>query len=139
MGVWNARNKLLFENIHQTPGELIDIVKQWLQEYMIVQLLPNGGGQKCMIVEKWRPLESGYCSIAVDGAFKRELAGAGVIIRDAEGDVLAAMAAGLHGVTEAGHAEILGIWGGMELANESMITNSVIESNCSTVGFFLYK
>lgn len=55
------------------------------------------------------------------------------VIRDEKGEERVEMAASLMGVTEAEHAELLGIWNGIALAKDLSLRKVVIESDCASI------
>lgn len=61
--------------------------------------------------------------INVDGAFNGGSAGAGVIIRDHGGEIIASIAYNLNGDQEAAHANLYAIWKGVLLAQELCISH----------------
>lgn len=69
----------------------------------------------------------------MDGAFKGNKAGIGVVIMDHVGEVVATMAANLQGVVEAAQTEKLAIWNGIQLAKDLLLYRFPIESDCATV------
>ncbi|KAI5672750.1 hypothetical protein M9H77_13114 [Catharanthus roseus] len=73
----------------------------------------------------------------MDGAYKPDTAGEGVIIKDHDGDVRTTMAMHLPGIKDANHAEIIEIWCGLDLAKELLYSNLIIESDCSLLVYKL--
>lgn len=96
-------------------------------------VLPPGRVAAGRLEEQWKKPLAGVFWVAVDGAFKGEQAGAGVIIRDETGGVIAVMAVRLHGITEAAHAETLAIWKGIELARELLLPSIIVELDCGLI------
>ncbi|KAI5673671.1 hypothetical protein M9H77_14035 [Catharanthus roseus] len=83
-------------------------------------------------LQKFGPIEArSWYKVSVDGAFKSNGAGAGVVVRDDVGEITATTAMRLHGIKDANHAEIMALWSGVILARELMFSNLIIEPDCS--------
>lgn len=70
----------------------------------------------------------------VDGAFKGERTGVGVIIKDEEGWICHSYGKNFRrSYYKDAHAELLAIWKGIEFAKELGLSNIWIESNCAPI------
>lgn len=72
----------------------------------------------------------------MDGAFKSNGAGAGVVIRDNVGEITATTAMRLHGIEDANHAEIMALWSGVILARELMFSNLITDDRFGVGTFY---
>ena len=66
----------------------------------------------------------------VDGAFDKNKAGIGAVVRDGKGEIIAAMATPIQNIHEAEHLEAIAIAQGIEFANDLSLTGFCIESDC---------
>lgn len=69
----------------------------------------------------------------MDGAYKGDLAGGGLIIQDGQDKFCIAMAANIHGVTNASHAEFIAFWKGVEMTKELGLSKVVFKSDCAPI------
>lgn len=58
--------------------------------------------------------------------------------RDEAGEMIAVMAVNLIGISDGGHAELMAIWKGMELAKDLGLPKVIVESNCAPVVHKIY-
>ncbi|KAI5672569.1 hypothetical protein M9H77_12933 [Catharanthus roseus] len=104
-----------------------------LSSHLCVPLSKTNMGIWWTAESRWKPTLEGEYRVGVDGAFKGNKAGIGVVIMDHVGEVVATMAANLQGVVEAAQTEKLAIWNGIQLAKDLLLYRFPIESDCATV------
>ncbi|KAK1660876.1 hypothetical protein QYE76_049035 [Lolium multiflorum] len=87
------------------------------------------GRQK--VRKKWMRPEPGVAKLNTDGAFARDGAAAGMVLRDHQGDMIFAACRMLRHCSDATEAELLAIEEGLSLALQWTTSKIVVESDCA--------
>ena len=90
--IWNHRNWLRLNKKGIEMDKIFSAAKEYLSEFQLKLLKPVPKSSKASI--RWRPLVGELYKTNFDGAVFRESgeAGIGVVVRDAKGEVIAALA-----------------------------------------------
>ena len=91
---WNARNSWLFKGKKDNPQILVSKAEAVLEAYRRTQLpaAAHIGNQQSLVQKAWNPPQRGYFKVNVDAATnsEKQISGLGAVIRDENGNVLAA-------------------------------------------------
>ncbi|XP_071909820.1 uncharacterized protein [Coffea arabica] len=130
--IWHARNKLLFEGICMKTEVTVDWVRAYLREFnQRKKKNENGAGQE--LVKKWQPPARNLLKINVDAAWSEEKAGIGIIVRNENGEIMAAMAEGIGKMLSIELAELVAVSIGLQWAKEVGIGAFILESDLVNV------
>ena len=99
------------------PQVVVEWAKSYLMEFIKAQEESKFSGSK-ELIGQWHPPEQGLLKINVDAARTPEEVGIGVIVRDDEGQIMAAFAERIGKTSSAEFSEILAVIKGLEWAKE---------------------
>ena len=143
--LWCNRNEIYHKGEAKTRLEVARSAADYLQEFWsateqhesfasdLVQ--PLGDRQEILQNSVWAPPHSGLCKINVDGALfpTKKLAGIGVVIRDQQGRLLAALCRKIRAQMGALEVEAKAYEAGVLLARHLGLRNGVLEGDSVTV------
>ena len=137
--VWHRRNKSRLQTATMPLDRLAVFAKNYMQNYVdrIGQPVPHV--RKSATTVCWRPPCENWVKINFDGALfgESESAGIGVVIRNSEGEIMAALFEKIVKPQAAELMEILAARRAVLLSTETGFYNSVFEGDSSTVIKFL--
>ncbi|KAF5469518.1 hypothetical protein F2P56_013583 [Juglans regia] len=127
-GLWNRRNKLMFENKKVSPEQAIDHALSMYQEHLSASyehkrgLLPQ-----C----RWQPPPAGVLKLNIDGATFHEQcrSGVGMVLRDERGKVLLTASKPKHDVSDPIEIEFLAVLRGLQICFPLGISELEVESD----------
>ena len=139
--LWCNRNEIYHQGEAKTGLEMAHSAANYLQEFWsaietheastfdLVQ--PLSDRQENLQNSDWVPSHSGQCKINVDGALfpTKKLAGNGVVIRDQQGKLLAALCRKIRAQMGALEVEAKAYKAGVLLARHLGLRNGVLEEN----------
>ncbi|XP_024200495.1 uncharacterized protein LOC112203810 [Rosa chinensis] len=113
--IWKNRNSQLWEHQRQHASEAVLLTMGWYEEFKKVNVQPTESRRQLV---KWTRPQANWMKVNCDGAYQlaTRKGGAGVVIRDANGDFQAGAARLLPLVTSPFHAELMVLKEGINLA-----------------------
>ncbi|XP_062020639.1 uncharacterized protein LOC133737027 [Rosa rugosa] len=128
--IWKNKNSQLWEHKRQHASEAVLLTMGWYEEFKKVNVQPTEIRRQ--LVTWTRPQEN-WVKVNCDGAFQpaTRKGGAGVVIRDANGDFQVGAARPLPLVTSPFHAELMVLKEGINLAVALQHEQVLFESDSS--------
>ncbi|XP_061999126.1 uncharacterized protein LOC133716429 [Rosa rugosa] len=107
-GIWKNRNSQLWEHKRQHASEAVLLTMGWYEEFKKVNVQPTEIRRQLV---KWTRPQGNWVKVNCDGAFQpaTRKGGAGVVIRDDNGDFQVGVARLLPLVTSPFHAELMAL------------------------------
>ncbi|XP_030970640.1 uncharacterized protein LOC115991023 [Quercus lobata] len=132
--LWHRRNRVVHGGLLQEPGVLIDQAKSLLAEYKNAQVLltiPALAGP-CL---GWQPPDGSTYKLNFDAAVfsNASASGVGVMIRNAGGQVMAALSSRGLAVLDSDEAEVLACRRALEFAVEVGFSDLIVEGDNANV------
>ena len=139
--LWCNRNKIYHQGEAKTGLEVARSTANYLQEFWLAietheasafdLVQPLNDRQENLQNSDWVPPHSGQCKINVDGALfpTKKLAGIGVVIRDQQGRLLAALCRKIRAQMRALEVEAKAYEAGVLLARHLGLRNGVLEGD----------
>ena len=135
--IWNARNSWLFKGKKDTPEILVSKAEAVMEAYQRTQkpAAAHIGNQQRLIRKAWNPPQRGCFKVNVDAATnsEKQLSGLGAVIRDENGNVIAAAIKVSRFYGEAAYAEAEAIDWGLQIADQASLSSLVVESDAQEV------
>ncbi|GKU89382.1 hypothetical protein SLEP1_g3524 [Rubroshorea leprosula] len=134
--LWNNRNDILWESKRQQPQHVCEMAVRFLQEYgeaVRHKCGTRGGPRRGEI--KWEPPDESHFKVNVDGALfqnSKEF-GVGAVVRDCNGEVIAAMSCRRQGTLRVEAVEAYGLRGALQWAYELGLRKIIVECDCAVV------
>lgn len=131
--LWTGRNARRHGRKVWEPGATARYITSLLEDLISLKM-PSPVGKPARDT-KWHPPEEGWVKLNTDAAFNINLftGSAGVVMRDHQGQVLAAAARWFDDVPDALTAEALAAKEGLELAVENGYDRVILEVDCSSL------
>jgi ribonuclease HI len=130
--MWTWRNKAIFEENFQQPNNPVLVIQNFVQKIDLCsnQQLHRNFPMKETIYIGWKKPPEGWIKLNSDGACKGigEYSGCGGLFRDTEGRWLKGYIRKI-GVCDALHAEMWGMYLGLEMAWREKIPQLIVESD----------
>lgn len=131
--IWSARNHLVFEGKQKTAEEIVGGAQSYLLEFKrAVGASKSEMEKSTRQKQRWIPPPRNHYKINVDGAFDGDRAGAGVVIRDSDGKIMAALAAKAQSGVDAEQLELLALLRGLKVAMDLNVSSFWLETDCQT-------
>jgi hypothetical protein len=126
---WNERNGVREGERRRTPADLAFVVQKNVQDFLELHNQPTGGPSTKQT--RWHKPSQGWLKLNSDGTFHAERGegGWGYVIRDEDGDVIAAGAGFLSHVRDAFQAEVQACFRGVQEAAERGMNRIVLETD----------
>ncbi|XP_062021219.1 uncharacterized protein LOC133737729 [Rosa rugosa] len=123
-------NNQLWEHKRQHASKVVLLTMGWYEEFKKVNVQPTEIRRQSV---KWPRPQENWVKVNCDGAFQpaTRKGGAGVVIRDANGDFQVGAARPLPLVTSHFHAELMALKEGINLAVALQHEQVLFESDCS--------
>ena len=131
--IWYNRNKIVHEVSSQHSDQIWCFAEKYIRESKSTSMVCSQGSAKTD--GKWTAPPPGYVKINVDGATSEneKNSSVGVIIRDVDGNVLAACCKYLQGQYSVEEVEALAMECGLLLAKEQKLFHVILESDALIV------
>jgi ribonuclease HI len=137
--LWTERNRLMWNGGTCNPYFMATCPSRLLDDYLSVH--PHKGKKKKRPISYWCFPPSGRLKINVDGSFHAASGkgGIGVIIRNEDGRVLAALQRSLPFISSAFQAEAEACRAGLKVAMQQGWDNIIVETDCAILATALAK
>jgi ribonuclease HI len=131
--IWSERNKILWNGGTFHPQHMASWATTLLEDYQ--KHHPPKVKNKCRPASHWDPPPSGRLKVNIDGAFcpNQCKGGLGVIVRNENGDCIAAMHRSLPFISSAFQAEAEACRIGLLMAIQHGWDNILLETDCSAL------
>lgn len=131
--IWNQRNQVRLHQRNCSPHRLAALARDWLAEFLSVQLALNISLPQFQV--QWQPPPQGTTKINFDGATsaKDQISGIGVVLRDANGSVLASLSQQLPQLYNPLVIEAKATYKALQLAAELGFNQVVLERDCQVL------
>ena len=128
--IWIRHNKLREKQNVWGVGEMVQRARELLQEFWDVKDCPTRS-RVMRTRQTWTPLSEGFYKINFDGAIFENFgrAGLGVVVRDVEGMVIAALSQNIQLPSSVDSVEALAARCAIILAQEISLTQVVVEGD----------
>ena len=128
--IWIRHNKLREKQNVWGVGEMVQRARELLQEFWDVKDCPTRS-RVMRTRQTWMPLSEGFYKINFDGAIFENFgrAGLGVVVRDVEGMVIAALSQNIQLPSSVDSVEALAARRAIILAQEISLTQVVVEGD----------
>jgi ribonuclease HI len=130
--LWTWRNKAIFEEGFQRPDNPTYVIQKFIMsiEEVSQDHLKNNPHQRESVYIGWRRPSNGWVKLNCDGACKGkgELAGCGGILRQSDGRWIKGFSRKI-GACDALHAEMWGLYLGLDMAWSEGLSHVIIESD----------
>lgn len=115
-------------------------VCEYLKEWLSVHA-PRDSTISTELVQRWEAPEEGWVKANTDGALSKDsgYAGAGVILRGAHGDFIAASCHASPGIEDPEMAELIACQRAIQLAKETNVQNLHLETDSKTVASMILE
>nr|XP_023915286.1 uncharacterized protein LOC112026812 [Quercus suber] len=128
--LWHRRNRVVFGGLLQEPGALIGRARCLLAEFVEARThlaIPESLAHS----QRWQPPVGSRYKLNFDVAVFSDISasGVGVIIRNGDGQVMAALSARGPAVTDGDEAEVLACRRGLEFAMEAGFGDLIVEGD----------
>ncbi|KAG7967769.1 hypothetical protein I3843_08G116200 [Carya illinoinensis] len=129
-GLWNRRNKFIYEDASLTINTAVNNALSLKQEYSKVQVF-HGFDKRINHVVYWHAPPIGYLKLNVDGATFSDYfsAGVGIILRDHNGDVVVAASKVEREVSSPEFIEAIALLRGLQLCAQWGVPKIILESD----------
>lgn len=132
--IWNSRNDFVWEGIVRTPATTSYLARKLLVESRTVRGLRIQHQQRMSSPSPncWVPPSPGEFKMNIDGAVFKEVPsiGVGAVIRDENGEVLAAMSSKIPGTHEPFMVEAIAVLHALKVLKTLFIYQVVVETDC---------
>ena len=132
--IWLEKNRVLYE---RKSTEAEDILKRALSQLEICRKSwtehHDTSRAETGSRPKWEPPEVGAFKVNVDAALEQSKARTGIIIRNEQGEIIAAMACPKVSTKDSKFMEAVAIAQGIQLVKETGISGFLVESDCMAV------
>ncbi|KAK9272861.1 hypothetical protein L1049_003239 [Liquidambar formosana] len=127
--MWNNRNWLLHEGKRMEPQQLIERANTLLQDFIKIQGEGRTVGVK--ISARWRPPTTGTYKVNVDGARfdDKKSVGLGVVVRDFEGQLIAAASKRMDGLFPPAQVEAVAMCFAMDFVRDQSLRSVIMEGD----------
>lgn len=127
--IWNQRNLLVMQNIEPNFSPIEAKARGWLEELSNVTVRPTTPPIQRRV--HWSPPVAGYYKLNFDGAIETasKNGGIGTVIRNENGDFMAAMSDCLGGVACSDHVEAIAALKAVEVALDLGLKNVMLEGD----------
>nr|XP_023900897.1 uncharacterized protein LOC112012746 [Quercus suber] len=131
--VWNRRNQLRLKQLACPLNQIYALSKDRTLEFQ--NLHPAVGTPQHRNHIRWRPPDQGMYKVNYDGAIfsQQERAGVGVVIRNAEGAVMASLSQQIPLPTTVAQVEALAVRRATEFALELGVTKAIFEGDSEVI------
>ena len=133
--IWDRRNSVLHDDIFKHPNQIIYEAQELLLNFNAAQETKWGDIHREQELQKWGPPPFGKYKanwdIAIDKVNK--CMGMGIIIRDYQGFVQAALCRNISSVRDPGSAEALGVLTAVEFCRDLGLLDIILEGDCLQV------
>ncbi|KAM5552059.1 hypothetical protein ABKV19_026762 [Rosa sericea] len=128
--LWKNRNNMLWKQTSQSAQDILLSSLAWLEEFHAARKPVRQ--PKVMRQKRWKPTSNGRWKLNVDGAFLPQMTkgGAGGVLRDANGQFIAAFAHPVQHISSSKHVELQALKEGLDLLTSMGLQNVTIESDC---------
>lgn len=134
--IWKSRNKKIFEGSEKEVIHICTYGHVLLQDFHAAQTrkgAPIGHQNSINSNSKWKPSPHGLFKINVDGAFTKERAGIGMVIRDSTGALEPVMVENIENCFDAEQAETLAFLKALLFARDFGFIHIILEGDSSNV------
>jgi ribonuclease HI len=133
--IWLHRNALVFQNVFSAPGSLVSKATQYIEEYHQANSSPLSEPIMQEGSNSWQKPSPDTVKVNWDAAIARDVhkMGVGVVIRNADGLCVGAMAVVIPHVTDPTTVEALGAWRAVLLCRDLGLSNIVLEGDSKIV------
>ncbi|KAK9995062.1 hypothetical protein SO802_024765 [Lithocarpus litseifolius] len=131
--IWHCRNSLLYGGSMQHPVQLNKRATDYLKEYRDAQCILAVGSASTDFLQNWKPPTGQLYKLNFDAATFANGSGVGAVIRNAAGEVMAALSARGEAVTDSEEAEALACRKAMEFTIDAGFSELIVEGDNSVV------
>lgn len=133
--IWRARNDKVWNHKVSSPNAVVDQALIFLQEWTNVHPIEEEVSASSSQISIWSKPPTGYLKINVDAGidFTARKMGLGMVIRDSDGDLIAARMIPWPTVYEPGEAEALTIREALKWIKSFSLDRIQVESDCLQV------
>lgn len=135
-GIWLRRNDLVFSNKFSNPMVVVSQARDMTANFHLVAAQPSLDASPSIRLQSlWEKPPVGWLKTNWDAALSKEWkkAAFGVVVRNAEGGVVAASVTVVRFVTDPTSAEALGAWHALSLCRRRGFNHVLREGNSSEV------
>ncbi|KAK9266575.1 hypothetical protein L1049_021625 [Liquidambar formosana] len=129
--IWIARNEKIFNGIQRSSTEVIRWASLFLGEFRAARYISEARSREPRRPGIWRPPIRNIYKLNVDGALSldKSITGIGVVARDHEGEVVAAMGQNFQGNLEPKHVEALAFQCALHFARDIGLRKIIVEGD----------
>nr|GMC64734.1 uncharacterized protein LOC109164833 [Ipomoea batatas] len=134
--IWEARNQKLWKNITSTPHTIVEGARSLWRNWVEAQnLQPSSAQPHPAQVCRWKNPQSGWIKANVDAALdgNRNWMGLGCVLRDEDGNFIAALCTPWKGKLLAKEAEALGVREALSWIKQLNYTHVEVEMDAANV------
>ncbi|KAL9450376.1 hypothetical protein AB3S75_012168 [Citrus x aurantiifolia] len=140
-GIWSARNQFIFKLKKEDPQIVLAKAEAILKAYKRTHVPApiHMDQQICKAQQNWSPPPAGYFKLNVDAATNRDkqILGLGVVIRNAEGIVVAAAINCSQFCGDVAFAEAEAMEFGLQVAGNAKLSSLIVETDSQEVAGFV--
>lgn len=131
--IWHRRNTLLYGGSMQHPMQLNKRATDYLKEYRDAQTLLVASSASPGFLQNWKPPPGQLYKLNFDAANFDTGSGVGAVIRNAAGEVMAALSSRGEVVSDSEEAEVLACRKALEFAIDAGFSELMVEGDNSVV------
>ncbi|KAK9208996.1 hypothetical protein WN944_001357 [Citrus x changshan-huyou] len=135
--IWNARNKWIFKKVKESPQVIVSKAEAVLEAFRRTQIpaATHIGKQSSPMLTAWNPPQKGFYKVNVDATTnsEKQIAGLGAVIRDENGNVIAAAIKVSKFYGDVCFAEAEAVEWGLQVARNASIESLIVESDAQEI------
>ncbi|KAH9758687.1 hypothetical protein KPL71_016758 [Citrus sinensis] len=135
--IWNARNKWIFKRVKESPQVTVYKAEAVLEAFRRTQIpaATHIDKQRSPMLKAWNPPQKGFYKVNVGAATnsEKQIAGLGAVIRDEDGNVIAAAVKVSKFYGDVCFAEAEAVEWGLQVARNACIESLIVESDAKEI------